>query len=105
MRVTVDAIVQAGLSARIAFSLAGGLVRDAAQTGDDELAPLVEEAQRASETAKNADMSLDFAFVDDDAVPAELLRDAAEALTAAAEAFEAAADLEAALSERRDPDA
>lgn len=92
-RVVVDAIVQAGLSARIAFSLLGGLAREAGRVDDDELKELTGQAQDAAERAKNADMTLDMAFMQDGVDGPEALREAKTALDRAADAFEIAADI------------
>lgn len=92
-RVVVDAIVQAGLSARIAFSLVGGMAGRAHRADDEQVQALAERAQQAAERAKNADMSLDMALTGDEVEPAEGLREAARTLEQAAEAYETAADI------------
>lgn len=92
-RVVVDAIVQAGLSARIAFSLTAGLAGQAHGADDDRAKELAETAQQAAERAKNADMALDMAFTRDALDPGEALREAGQALARAAEAYEVAADV------------
>lgn len=92
-RVVIDAIVQAGLSARIAFSLAAGLAGHASRSDDEQLMELAERAQQAAEGAKNADMSLDLALADDDRDAASALRDASTALDRASETFEVAAEI------------
>lgn len=97
-RVVVDAVVQAGLSARIAFSLLGGLAGYANRVDDDRVKQLVQEAQEAAERAKNADITLDMAFTRDELEPAEALRDASQALSRAADAFEIAAEMHERLS-------
>jgi hypothetical protein len=99
-RAVVDAIVQAGLSARSGFSLVGGLAGQASRREDaGEVRALAEEAAQAAERAKNADMSLDAALSGDGRPGGEALRDAARTLQAAADAYETAADVLDALDE------
>jgi hypothetical protein len=93
-RAVVDAIVQAGLSARMAYSLVGGMA-GAVQTSledEDRARSLVEQAQRRAERVKNADMALDHPIAGGEGGP-EQLREAAQALDQAAEAYREAADL------------
>lgn len=91
-RVVVDAVVQAGLSARIAFSLVAGLAGQADSHPDDEVKEIAQRAQQAAEGVKNADMSLDMALAEGPVEAASALRDGAAALERAAEAFEVAAE-------------
>lgn len=91
-RAIVDAIVQAGFSARMAYSLVGGMVSAAQQAGATEAASLVDEAQKRAEAAKNADMALDHP-VAGDGPGADELREAAQALDQAAQAYRTAADI------------
>lgn len=97
-RVIMDAIVQAGLSARIAFSLVAGLAGQAYESEDEDVLELAEEAQQAAEGAKNADMTLDMVFSSEDPDLQEALGDAASALRRAADAYEVAADVHEALN-------
>jgi hypothetical protein len=103
-RAVVDAIVQAGLSARMAYSLVGGMAGAVRAQGVDEARTLVETAQRTAESVKNADMSLDHPIAGDER-GADELREAASALDQAAEAYRAAADMAEAIDEAEDPDA
>ncbi len=98
-RVILDAVVQAGLTARIAFSLVGGLAGRAYGSEDEELARLAQEAQQAAEEAKNADMSLDMALTGDGVDAVEALGQASRALARASEAFEVAGDVIGRLEE------
>lgn len=93
-RAVVDAIVQAGLSARMAYSLVGGMAGAVRSRVADETQArnLVEKAQRRAESVKNADMSLDHLIAGDER-GGEELREAASALDQAAEAYRAAAEL------------
>lgn len=97
-RAVVDAIVQAGLSARMAYSLVGGMAAAVRAQGVDEARSLVEQAQRKAEGVKNADMSLDHPIAGDER-GADELREAANTLEQAAEAYRAAADMQAAIEE------
>lgn len=99
-RAVVDAIVQAGLSARMAYSLVGGMAGAARARLEDEsqARSLVEQAQRTAERVKNADMSLDHPIAGEER-GAEQLREAANALEQAAEAYRTAAELAEAVSE------
>lgn len=92
-RVVVDAIVQAGLTARLAFSLAGGLSQEAHRLDPEAHAEAIQAAQQAAHEAKNADMTLDMVFVDDAPDLGQALRDAADALEAASQAYATAAEL------------
>lgn len=97
-RAIVDAIVQAGLSARMAYSLVGGLAGAVRAHGVEEARSLVEQAQRNAESVKNADMALDHPIADEDR-GAEELRSAAQALDQAAEAYRTAAQMQEAIED------
>lgn len=101
-RVIMDAIVQAGLSARIAFSLVAGLAGQAHGSEDEDVLALAQEAQTAAEGAKNADMTLDMFFTSEDPDLPEALEDAASALKRAAEAYEVAARVHMAMDGARE---
>lgn len=102
-RAVVDAIVQAGLSARMAYSLVGGMAAAVRARVEDEgeARSLIEQAQRKAERVKNADMSLDHPIAGEER-GAEQLREAANALEQAAEAYRQAAEL-AEAAEQADP--
>jgi hypothetical protein len=100
-RAVVDAVVQAGLSARMAYSLVGGMAGAVRSQLEDatRARELVEQAQSKAEAVKNADMALDHPIAGDER-GAEQLREAAQALDQAAEAYRTAAE----LAEVADPD-
>jgi len=90
-RVVVDAIVQAGLAARMAYSLTGGLAGDLADRTGADHKDLLEKAQKRADRAKHADMSLDHPIAGDP--DADALREAASALETAAEAYRTAVEM------------
>lgn len=104
-RAVVDAIVQAGLSARMAYSLVGGLAGAVRARLDDasQARSLVEKAQKRAERVKNADMALDHPIAGE-ARGAEELREAASTLDQAAEAYRAAAEMQEAIEAAADGD-
>lgn len=91
-RALADALVQAGLAARMAYSLVGGMVSAAQQAQATEASSLLDQAQQRAEQAKNADMALDHAIAGGPPGP-DAIREAAQALESAADAYRTAADI------------
>lgn len=96
-RALVDAIVQAGLASRMAYSLVGGMAGAVKAVGVEDAANLIDEARQQAEQVKNADMALDHPIATENR-GADELREAANALEQAANAYRVAAKMQDAVT-------